>query len=676
MALKQENRQIAIETSLEPNLLALRSMTVREELSGLFHIEAELRSERGDIEFDRVVGKPVALRLELNGKATRYFNGFVSRLVQLGNQEGIAHYRAEIVPWLWMLTRTADCRIFQGKTVPEILAEVFSGHGFNDFSNQLSVEYAKRDYCVQYRETDFNFVSRLMEEEGIYYFFTHRKDKHVMILSDSIGVHKPYEGYEEILFREVESAEIERQAITSWSMEKEVQPVSYALWDFDFEKPKAPLRSSTHVTREHGAAKFEVYDYPGGYNNHAEGERRANVRLQELQTAHKILRGESTARGIACGSIFKMKGHPRSDRNKDYLVTSVTLRADAGEFASTGGSANGAGPFYRSSFDAIEKTDQFRAVRRTPKPVVQGPQTAIVVGPAGEEIYVDKYGRVKVQFHWDRSEKRDENSSCWIRVSQYWAGKQWGALFIPRIGQEVVVDFLEGDPDRPIIVGSVYNGANGPPYELPAEKTKSTVKTQSTKGGEGFNEIRFEDKKGEEQIFIHAEKNQDVRIKSDSFAWVGHDQHLIVKNDQFVHIEYNREELVDADHKEKIGKDRHLKVAGKEAKAVGGSLSLSVTGDVIEVFKSDHSEQTTKDFFLKAKNIVIEAMSNVTIQVGKSYIAIDESGIKLGTMGTIELDAKGPVSVKSAAQAEVSAPNVAIKGDVGVIVQGAIVAIN
>jgi len=315
---------------------------------------------------------------------------------------------------------------------------------------------------------------------------------------------------------------------------------------------------------------------------------------------------------------------------------------------------------------------------------VQGPQTAIVVGPQGEEIYVDKYGRVKVQFHWDRTQKADENSSCWIRVSQYWAGKNWGAIHLPRIGQEVVVEFLEGDPDRPIIVGSVYNGANGTPYNLPAEKTKSTLKSQTTKGGGGFNEIRFEDKKGSEQVFIHGEKNQDVRIKNDCFEWIGHDRHLVVQHDQVERVKNNRDETVDADHKEKIGKDRHLKVEGKEAKEVVKSLSLTVKDDVIEVFKKNHSEQTSGNYYLKADNVVIEALTNITIKVGDSYIAIEASGIKIGTPGTIELESTGQTTVKataglaleSPATAEMKSPATTVKGDGTLTLKGGVVLIN
>lgn len=635
-----------MDTALGADAVGVRTISVQEQLSRLFQIEAELSSEDGNINFDDVVGHNATIRLQIGQTETRYFNGFVSRFVQVANKGGFAHYRATLVPWLWFLTRTADCRIFQNKKAAEIIEEVFKAHGFSDYELKLSGSYEPKEYCVQYRETDFNFVSRLMEQEGIYYFFKHENGKHTLILADSISAHTPFDGYEEVTFQELERGASGREVITDWVVEKEVQPGAYALNDFDFEKPKASLLSSSNVTRQHGAAAFEVYDYPGEYVAPGDGERLAQVRLDELQSQHEILRAQASARGLATGSTFTLKGHPRDDQNREYLITGISLHADAGEYASTS-AGQGSGEFFSCSMTAMDSAQTFRPARLTPKPVVQGPQTAIVVGPSGEEIHVDKYGRVKVMFHWDRYAKADQDSSCWIRVSQAWAGKQWGAIYTPRIGQEVIVEFLEGDPDRPIITGRVYNAGAMPPYDLPAEKTKSTLKSNSSKGGAGFNEIRFEDKKGEEQIFIHGEKNEDIRIKSDCFEWIGHDRHLIVKNDQLEHIENNRDEIVDADHKEKIGKDRHLQVVGKEAKEVGGSQSLTVKGDVIEVFKSNHSEATTADYYLKATNIVIEASSNITLKVKGSSIAIEAGGIGIKTDGQIKVEAGAKIGVKA-----------------------------
>lgn len=668
MALKQDNRLLAISTALGPDILAVRSIAVQEQLSRLFQIEAELSSEDGTVDFDKVVGQNTTIRLQIGQKETRYFNGYVSRFVQVANQGGYAHYRATIVPWLWFLTRTADCRIFQQKTVPEIIEEVFKAHGFNDYQLKLSGTYEKKDYSVQYRETDFNFVSRLMEQEGIYYFFEHENGKHILVLADSASAHKPFKGYEEIIFHELEKGAPTREVITDWVVEKEVQPVAYALNDFNFEKPKASLLSNSNVTRQHGAANFEIYDYPGEYAEHGDGDRLAKIRIEELQTQFETLRGQASARGVAAGHSFKLKNHPRKDQNREYLVTSVTLHAEAGEYASGGGS----GEFFSCNFTVIDLQQAFRAARLTPKPIVQGPQTAIVVGPKGEEIHTDKYGRVKVQFHWDRYGKADENSSCWIRVAQGWAGKKWGVIYLPRISQEVVVEFLEGDPDRPLITGSVYNDEQKVPYDLPAEKTKSAIKSNSSKGGVGFNEIRFEDNKGKEQIFIHAEHNMDVRVKNSSkervignrhliAGWekdggkggdqremVYQDKHLKVHRNQVEHIggdmqllvggvdagKGNQDIVLKGVKKELIEKDSHLHVKGKQNQKVDGDQSLTVGGDQLEKVGKNHALDAGQAIHIKGgTTVVIEAGTQLSLKVGGNFIDIGPAGVSIkGTM--------------------------------------------
>jgi type VI secretion system secreted protein VgrG len=634
-----------MDTALGADVLGVRSISIQEQISRLFQIEAELSSENAEVVFDQVVGNNATIRLQIGQKETRYFNGYVSRFVQVANQGGYAHYRATLVPWLWFLTRTADCRIFQDKTIPEIIEEVFKGHGFNDYQINLSATYVKWDYCVQYRETDFNFVSRLMEQEGIYYFFQHEDGKHTLVLADSISAHNPFPGYDEITFHELEKGAPGREVITDWVMEKEVQPGAYALNDFDFEKPKASLLASASVTRQHGAASFEIYDYPGEYVEQSVGDQLAQARLDELQTQHEVLRGQASARGLAAGCTFTLKGHPRQNQNREYLITGVSLQAEAGEYASSG-AGQGGGEFFSCSFTAMDKAQQFRPARLTPKPVVQGPQTAIVVGKSGEEIYTDKYGRVKVIFPWDRYSKADENSSCWIRVAQAWAGKKWGAIYTPRIGQEVIVEFLEGDPDQPIITGRVYNADAMPPYDLPGKATISTLKSNSSKGGQGFNEIRFEDKKGEEELFIHAEKDQQIRVKNDCVETIMHDRHLIVENDQFEQVKNERNEKVDKSHFEEIGKDRNLTVKGKEVKEVQRKLSLTVQGDVEEEFQKSHSEKVTNNYKLEAKQVTIEATSKIELKVGGSSITIEASKIEL------------------------KAPQVAVNGDAKVEIQG------
>lgn len=705
MPIKQDNRLLAIKTALGPDVLAVRSISLQEEVGRLFQIHAELSSDNGSIDFDRVVGHDVTIRLNVGQKEKRYFHGIVSRLVQAANQGGYAHYQATIVPWLWFLTRTADCCIFQDMTVPDIIEDVFKHFGFSDYKLKLSASYPKWEYCVQYRETDFNFVSRLMEQEGIYYYFEHEDGKHTLVLADSISAHKPFPGYTEVAFHELEDGAAGREVITDWTVEKAAQPVAYAVQDFDFKKPKTSLLASSNVSRKYGKAEYEIYDYPGEYLEHDEGERLADVRLNELQSQYEVLHGEASARGLAAGHTFKLKNHPRGDQNRDYFITGVSMNVDAGEFATTGGNA-GAGEFFSCHFTAIDKAQQFRPARITPKPFVQGPQTAIVVGPSGEEIHTDEHARVKVHFHWDRHDQSDENSSCWIRVSQHWAGKQWGAIQIPRIGQEVIVDFLEGDPDEPIITGRVYNADQVPPYGLPANKTQSGLKSRSSKGGSGdnFNEIRFEDKKGSEQLYVHAEKNQDNIVENDETTEVGHDRTEHVGHDEKITIDNNRTEKVGVNEDISIGSNRTEKVGANETISIGSNrnetvganemISIAITrtrnvgvNDMINVGAAQEitvgaaqaitvgaaqaitvgadqatnvgvnqsndvgKDRTTSigqnDSLTVAKKLTIEAGEEIMIQTGKASIHMKKDGTIQITGKDISAEGSGEINVKA-----------------------------
>ena len=594
MAIKQESRLLTIKTSLGPDVLAVRTANIQEQISRLSQIDVELSSENGSIDFDKVVGHNATLRLDVGQKDKRFFNGIVSRMVQLANKGGYARYRATIMPWLWLLTRTSDCRIYQEKSVPDIIEDVFKRHGFSstDYQLKLSATYSPKEYCVQYRETDFNFVSRLMEQEGIYYFIQHDDGKNVLVLADSISAHKPFNGYAEVIFHELEKGATGREAVTDWTVEKELQPVACAQTDYDFKKPKTSLLTSSNITRKYGKAEYEIFDYPGEYIDHGDGQRLADVRLNEFQTQYEVLHGHASARGLAPGCTFKLKNHPRGDQNREYLITGVSLHLDPGAF-STHAEHNGA-DFCTCSFSCIDSAQQYAPERVTPKPIVQGPQTAIVVGPSGEEIHTDAHARVKVHFHWDRHDKSDENSSCWVRVSQFWAGKEWGSIHIPRMGQQVIIEFLEGDPDRPIITGRVYNADQVPPYGLPANKTQSGLKSRSSKGGStaNFNEIRFEDKKGSEQLYVHAEKDQDNIVENDETTKIGHDRMEQVDHDEIITIGHDQTETVKnnrvvnigANHTEEIGQAMNITVgstltemvAVNYAETVGAAMELTV----------------------------------------------------------------------------------------------------
>ena len=684
MPVTQESRHVGISTPLGDDVLLFKKMVATEELGRLFSYDLQLLSEKVDISFDDIVGENVTVRLELGNNKTRYFNGYVSRFAQMDAEGEFARYNATVVPWLWFLTQSSDCRIFQNKTVPDIIEEVFNAHGFDKYELRLSGDYRTWEYCVQYQETDFNFVSRLMEQEGIYYFFLHENGEHKLALADSPGAHESCPGYEEIVYRPPEEHSLgQSETIQYWSIQKLLRTTSYIHNDFDFKNPKANLLTQSQIPREHTGAEFAFYDGLGEYVTKSEGEEYAKIRIEEIQAHHQVFTGKAGARGIVLGHKFNLTDSYREDQNREYVVIAIHHEITSDVYGSS--ESKQEEDLYNCSFTAIEPTTPFRPSRRTPKSVVNGPQTAMVVGPSGDEIYTDEYGRVKVQFHWDRDGQYNENSSCWIRVAQHWAGKKWGAFYLPRIGQEVIVEFLDGDPDRPFITGRVYNGENMPPYPLPDNKTLSTLKSNSSKGGQGFNEIRFEDKKDEEQIFIHAQKNQDIRIGNDCFEWVGNDRHLVIKQDQKEKVENDRHEEVIRDHVEKIGRDRNLKIIGKEAKAVDGTLSLTVKDDVIEVFKANHSEQVTGDYYVKAENVCIEATSNITIKVGQSFIAIESGGIKVGTTGDIALESKGninqeatqKVTVKGTAGLTLESPAPAeLKSSAILTINGSLVKIN
>jgi type VI secretion system secreted protein VgrG len=608
---KQSPRHIAVATSLGDDVLLLASLHGAETISRPFEYELELLSTKADISAKDLVGKSMTARVDHAHNASRYFNGIVASFAFDGYHERLARYRAKLVPWFWLLLHTADCRIFQDKAADAIIREIFNDFGFKDFDFRTAGSPPQREYCVQYRETAFDFVSRLMEEEGWYYYFEHANNKHTMVIIDGPSRHKAYPNYESIDFRPGEMSELVHEHVSSFHSTYQFRSGSYAVSDYNFKTPKTDLTVSTSNPQSYANSNLAVFDFPGQYDQRSTGENIAKRRLQELHAGLEIVRGETTARGVAVGCKFKLAEHPRKDLNKEYLVLSTTCSAVSDAYES---SSQARGESYQCSFTAIPYSQAFRPRRTTPKPVIAGAQTAVVVGPSGEEIHVDEHARVKLMFHWDRRASGDDKSSCWVRVAQTWAGKQWGSIFTPRVGQEVVVEFLEGDPDRPLITGRVYNAENKPPYDLPGNKTRSTLKTLSTKGGGGFNELRFEDKKGSEQIFIHAEKQMDRRVKKDDLTWIGENQHLIVTKDQFNHVKGDQHSEVGGDLNEKVGTDVSLK-AGMNINTKAGMNIATEAGMAIHI--------------KAGMTCVIEAGASLTIKVGGSYVNISPAGVAI-----------------------------------------------
>jgi type VI secretion system secreted protein VgrG len=642
-------RQMEITTPLGEDVLLFHGLHAREELGRLGEYQLDLLSKKDDIAVDDILGKNVTVKLALPDDSTRFFNGFVTRFAQGGTHGRYTHYRATVRSWLWFLTRTSDCRIFQDMTVPDIVKKVFADHATADVKFELTGTYHKWVYCVQYRETDFNFVSRLLEHEGIYFYTRHTDGHNTVVVTDSTSKHEPVPNYDKLSYiSPEETIKPELEHISSWDFVREIQPGVYEHTDYDLERPSVKLKTNKTLKRSYSPSDYEIYDYPGHYIQKPDGEQYAHVRIDEFGTQFEVAQAVTNAKGIEVGATFTLEDFPREDQNAEYLIVSANYDLRFSDYEALG---EGGGTDYRCAFVAMPTSQQFRPRRATPKPFVQGPQTAVVVGPGGDEIYTDKYGRVKVQFHWDRYGKKDENSSCWIRVSSPWAGKAWGVVSLPRIGQEVIVDFLEGDPDQPIITGRVYNAEQMPPYELPANKTQSGIVSRSSTGGspDNFNELCFEDKKGSELVYLRAEKDYTNAVENDEVRWVGHDRWTEVDHDETNHIKHDRTETVDNDETiaihgkrtEVVDKDETINIHQNRTEQVDKNESITILGNrSIKVNKSEDAMVLLGRSHTVGINETITVGAAQEVTVGGAQ-AITVGGVQATSVGGVQTNAVG-----------------------------------
>lgn len=638
----QANRPFKVETVLGRDVFMLEGFAGEEGVSTLFRYSLDLVSTDDSVDAKKLLRTPVTVTMVLEGDEERVIHGWISRFVQLGQSEGgeLTSYRAEVVPWMWFLSLTSECKIFQNKDVLEIVEEVFKSQKYSDFNLKCVKTYPKREFCVQYRETHLNFVSRLLEEEGIFYFFEHSASKHVLTLADDNSAVTPCPAQKTARVAPQAGAWQEEDVVTGFEREHAAYAGKVTLRDYDHLQPSLKLESSLS-----GDGEGEIYDYPGMYTKPDDGERLARIQLEEQEQWQEVVRGESTCRAFQSGYKFDLKKHYRSDLNQSYKLISV-------QHAGRSPLSRDAGFSYHNSFVAIPSGVPFHPPRVTPKPVVQGSQTAVVVGKSGEDIWVDKHGRVKVQFHWDRDGKKDENSSCWVRVSSTWAGKSWGFIQIPRIGQEVIVDFLEGDPDLPIITGRVYNAEQVPPYDLPGNQTQSGVKSRSSKKGTGenFNEIRMEDLKGSEELYIHAEKDKTVMVENDRTETVGNDETITIGNNRTEEVGKDENIKIAENRTESVGSDESISVGGSRTESVGKNESISVSGDrslsvdksltvtigddrkmdvgkdLAESVGGQHKESVGKEYVLQAKKIQLVAKDEISLKAGKATIVMKKNG--------------------------------------------------
>ena len=644
----QENRRLAINTPLGVDVLLLTDFEAEEEFSRLFSFQLRMLSEQDEIVPADLVGQNVTITCLDADDEPRYFNGYVREFSNQGHGDRGTIYTAHIVPGLWFLTRRRNCRMFQEMSVVEILQEVFDTAGLTDYDLAgVQGSYDTLEYCVQYEETDFAFVSRLMEEFGIFYFFTHEDGKHTLMLADSTSAYQPAK-HDTARFAGPLSFDELNDNLTAWTHRYEYRSGKIAVADFNFKKPEAPIRSRERTVVDLTDNKnHELYSYPGRYTERAQGDQVARIRMEAEETDHNQVVGASKLRSFAPGFTFSIEDHhQQAEVGKSYVLTKVIHQVNAGSYVSGGATPEG----YGNTFTCIPADVPFRPERVTPKARVEGPQTAIIVGPPGEDIYTDEFGRVKVKFHWDRTEHMDDKSSCWVRVSQTWAGKGWGAMHIPRIGQEVIIEFLEGDPDRPIITGRVYNGANGVPFDLPANKTISGLKSDSSLGGGGSNELHFEDKKGEELVYIHAQKNEHIVVENNKTEHVGHDETLSVGNDrkrsvgndESVRISVNRTHDVGSNETISVGQDRKRSVGRNESVNVGADRTHGVNNnETISIGKNQSTSVGENQTTTVAKNISVTAGKTISIDAGDEItISTGKATIQMKKDGTIKIKGK------------------------------------
>lgn len=688
------NRVVKAHTPLGEDQLLFRSMHGTEGLSQLFEFEVDLLSPSTSIDMKAVLGKPLALEIQTAG-APRFLNGQVVRFSMIGREGGTSRYtiyRATVRPWLWYLTRSSDNKIFQNKTVVEILEEVFGDYNFA-FEKKLSASYRQWEHCVQYNETDFAFVSRLMELEGIYYYFKHEKNQHTLVLADDAGAHAPVPDYETInYFAADRDLTDDMEVIDHWEVVEEIRSGGYVIDDFDFSKPKADLSNVRSQPLSNDHADYEMYEWLGDYTDPGQGEHYARVRLEEAQSMAQRSSGHATVRGMAPGYRFTMQNSPRGDDNQEYLTVAVSYALREGGYAT--GAADSS---YGFSFVVQPASVPFRPARATPMPRTSGPQTATVVGPAGEEIWTDQYGRVKVQFHWDRYGQRNENSSRFVRVSHVIAGDGFGAVFTPRIGQEVVVDFISGRPDRPIIVGRVYNADQMPPFSLPGEASKSGFVTRSTPGGSPAtaNSLVFEDKMGSEFVALHAERELNVSVEADETHDTGGSRTTVIEGPDILTDNTLRDTTVNGPDTLLVNGPQTVTINGPETFTVNGIETTTINGprfdtvtggevntvlvqrtttiagpDTLTVNGGPRTENihgaqtTTVDNHYKeisgSKEVIVKGVETYTVAAGSTRTVTGTEQIE--ATDQLNLFSQGSTEIKATNDIDINAKKVTIKG--------------
>ena len=680
----QNRRLFYFNSPLGLDVLMVSKFSGTEQISELFQFKLELASEDPNIQTEDLLGKNVTVGIRhRDGVSFRYFNGQISRFAPSRHEGRLSYYSAEMVPWVWFLTLSNGCHIYQDKTVPQVIEDQFSKFGFRNYDTGGIKEIHKPwENCVQYMESSWNFVTRLMEMEGIYYYFKHEEGKHTLMLVDNMAALLPCPYQSAVRYEHQLGTGLFRtdDTILSADMRKVVKPNVYENNDYNFRIPTNKLKDWQHVQRDTGldidvSRRF----YPANVEWPGEPQDYAKLRIEEQEHDHTASEGTSNVRAMSPGYRFDLTDHDRSEQNINYLIVKVTHNGTEGTFLPGSDQQEAT---YKNEFVAHPSSITFRPKIKTEEPRIDSLHTAFVVGPPGEEIYTDEYGRVRVKFFWDLSPGDDNGaSSCWIRVMQPWAGPGFGHIWTPRVGMEVVVAFLDGDPDRPLITGCVYHAKNMPPYPLPPNKDWSGVKTRSTKGGsdDNYNEIRLVDTIGSELFRMQAERDLHIFIKNDRgelvlndrFLQVNNDKHERIKNDKYTDVENNFQEHVSADSKVKIDADSTLYVGGSQTEEVTGDKDMTVHGHFSEKIEGKTSIHNNDDFDQKVDGtgklttgsdlhvksngqLIIEATSGLTIKCGGGFLTIQGGVITVQGM-QILLNCGG--FAESAEEADPDDPN-------------------
>lgn len=590
--------------------LRLVSFRYHGALSSAYECTVDIACERRDLPLQELLGKAGVLTL-FDEQHPRHIHGEMVSLAQGGVGQRFTRYQVTLRPKLWLLGLRSGLRIFQGQSAREIVSRVLQDAGLqgNDVRWQLGAAAAVREYCVQYRESDLDFVNRLLAEEGWFYFFEQRLDGHTLVIADGNDAMGLMAGAPGLRYRPRSGRVSGEESVYEFYAGRQLQSGAVALRDYHFEKPAMELAVNDSADQH---AALQHYHYPGHFQDNARGRGYVQAQLLGQQSRVATVQAHSDCMRLTEACRFSLQEHGNQAFNQEYLVTGVQVEGRQPQVLEEGAAEEGS--HFAVQLQAIPANVKYKPPAQLPRPRIPGVQTAFVTGPKGEEIYTDRFGRVKVQFHWDREGRRDENSSCWLRVSQAWAGNQWGAMALPRIGQEVIVSFLNGDPDRPLVTGALYNGAHPSPYALPANKTRTTFKSQSTPGAGGYNELRMEDKKGNEQLFIHGQKDVDLYIKNDRLESIDHDRHRMVA----------------AAALERIGQDYNTDVGANLNLKVGATLSQTVAGNINQKAAQNWLQKTGVDHSVKAgRSVILDAGMSITLKAGGGTIALDPGGVSI-----------------------------------------------